>query len=100
MEFLSRLIDLLRNLGEDAKWRAMIDYLGTTNLYIVLFAIIFAETGLVGTPFLRGAALLFALGPMGPRGHIGLNLPVITVLLIVAAVLGDAVNYWIGYKIG
>ena len=100
MEFFSRLYDLLRHLGEDAKWQAMIDYLGTTNLYIVLFAIVFAETGLVVTPFLPGDSLLFALGAIGAREGVGINLPVITVLLIIAAILGDAVNYWIGYKIG
>ena len=99
MEFFRRLYDLLRHLGEDDKWRAMLDYVGTPTLYVVLFAIVFAETGLVVTPFLPGDSLLFAVGAIGARG-VGVNLPVITVLLIVAAVLGDAVNYWIGYKIG
>lgn len=99
MEFLRRLYDLLRHLGEDDKWRAMIDYMGTPMLYGILFAIVFAETGLVITPFLPGDSLLFALGAMGAR-DIGINLPLVTVLLIVAAVLGDAVNYWIGYRLG
>lgn len=54
MKFFSLLFDLLRHLGEDAKWEAMITYIGTTNLYVVLFAIVFAETGLVVTPFLPG----------------------------------------------
>jgi membrane-associated protein len=100
MEFFSRLYDLFFHLGEDAKWQSMIGYLGTTNLYIVLFAIVFAETGLVVTPFLPGDSLLFALGAIGARDGVGINLPVITVLLIFAAILGDALNYWIGYKIG
>jgi len=99
MEFFRRLYDLLRHLGEDEKWRSMIDYMGTPTLYAILFAIIFAETGLVVTPFLPGDSLLFALGAMGAR-DIGINLPLATVLLIVAAVLGDAVNYWIGYRLG
>src|SRR5829696_7874380 len=100
MEFFRRLFDLIfRGLGDDAKWRAMIDYIGTPTLYVVLFAIVFAETGLVVTPFLPGDSLLFALGAMGAR-DIGINLPLVTVLLIVAAILGDAVNYWIGYKLG
>ena len=99
MEFFRRLYDLLRHLGEDAKWESMIQYIGTPTLYAVLFAIIFAETGLVVTPFLPGDSLLFAIGAIGARG-IGINLPLITVLLIVAAVLGDAVNYWIGYRLG
>ena len=99
MEFLRKLYDLLRHLGEDAKWQGMIDYIGVGNLYAVLFLIVFAETGLVVTPFLPGDSLLFAIGALGARG-IGIDLTVVTVLLIVAAVLGDAVNYWIGYKLG
>ena len=99
MEFFRRLYDLLRHLGEDQKWAQMIDYIGPHTLYAVLFAIVFAETGLVVTPFLPGDSLLFALGAMGAR-DVGINLPLVTVLLIVAAVLGDAVNYWIGYRLG
>src|SRR5215213_8764458 len=99
MEFFRRLYDLLRHLGEDEKWRAMIDYVGTPTLYVVLFAIVFAETGLVVTPFLPGDSLLFAVGAVGAR-DIGINVPLVTVLLIVAAVLGDAANYWIGYRLG
>ena len=99
MEFFSKLYDLLRHLGEDAKWADMIQYIGVGKLYAVLFLIIFCETGLVVTPFLPGDSLLFAIGALGARG-IGFNLPLITGLLIVAAVLGDAVNYWIGYRLG
>jgi membrane-associated protein len=69
-------------------------------LYIVLFAIIFAETGLVVTPFLPGDSLLFAVGAVaanpGSPVHIGLT----AALLVVAAVLGDAANYGIGYLVG
>src|SRR5687767_7559127 len=99
MEFFRRLFDLLRHLGEDDKWRAMLDYVGTPTLYVILFAIVFAETGLVVTPFLPGDSLLFAIGAIGARG-VGINVPLISALLIVAAVLGDAVNYWVGYKLG
>lgn len=99
MEFFEKLFDLLRNLGEDAKWTDMIAYIGVFKIYLVLFAIIFAETGLVILPFLPGDSLLFAIGAMGAR-DVGLNLPLVTVLLIVAAIVGDAVNYWIGFKIG
>jgi membrane-associated protein len=99
MEFFRKLYALLRHLGEDQPWRDMIGYLGPSNLYIVLFAIVFAETGLVVTPVLPGDSLLFALGAVGRRG-VGINLPVVTVLLMLAAVLGDAVNYWIGYRVG
>ncbi|HYO08941.1 MAG TPA: VTT domain-containing protein [Tepidisphaeraceae bacterium] len=100
MEFFSRLYNLLRHLGDDSAWASMVSYIGQPTLYAVLFAIIFAETGLVITPFLPGDSLLFALGAIGARHEIGINLPLVTVLLIVAAILGDAVNYWIGYKLG
>ena len=99
MEFFRKLYDLLRHLGEDAKWQAMIDYIGVHWLYGVLFLIVFAETGLVVTPFLPGDSLLFAIGALGARG-IGINLPLVTGLLIAAAIIGDAVNYWVGYKLG
>jgi membrane-associated protein len=100
MEFFHKLFDLIfGGLGDDAKWTAMIEYIGVGKLYAVLFLIVFAETGLVVTPFLPGDSLLFAIGALGARG-IGINVWLLSGLLIVAAVLGDAVNYWIGYKIG
>ena len=74
MEFFRKLYALLRHLGEDQPWRDMIAYLGPTNLYIVLFAIVFAETGLVVTPFLPGDSLLFAVGAVAPA-RLGINLP-------------------------
>src|SRR5678816_3258403 len=100
MTFLKLLIDLFRHLNETAKWNALIDHVGQGNIYVVLFLIIFCETGLVVTPFLPGDSLLFAIGAIGARDEIKLNVPVLTVLLIIAAVLGDAVNYFIGYKLG
>ena len=102
MEFLRKLYGLLRHLGDDAKWQGMIDYIGVGNLYAVLFLIVFAETGLVVTPFLPGDSLLFAIGALGARPGLRdlINLPLITVLLIAAAIIGDAVNYWIGFKLG
>ncbi|MGD9904119.1 MAG: VTT domain-containing protein [Vicinamibacterales bacterium] len=65
--------------------------------YAVLFAIIFAETGLVVTPFLPGDSLLFAAGALGATGLF--RLEVLTPVLVVAAVLGDAVNYSIGARV-
>jgi membrane-associated protein len=69
-------------------------------LYAVLFAIIFAETGLVVTPLLPGDSLLFAVGAVAAHPGSPLNIGILAVLLVVAAVLGDAVNYSIGYFVG
>ncbi len=69
-------------------------------LYVVLFAVIFCETGLVVTPFLPGDSLLFAVGALAASANSPLSLPLLLVLLIVAAILGDAVNYSIGYWVG
>lgn len=66
--------------------------------YAILFVIVFAETGLVVTPFLPGDSLLFAAGAVCVVGS--LNAPLLIVLLIVAAVLGDGVNYAIGARFG
>lgn len=67
-------------------------------MYAILFAIIFAETGLVITPFLPGDSLLFAVGAIAARGV--LSLPVILLGLSVAAILGDMVNYAVGKFFG
>lgn len=67
-------------------------------VYALLFAIVFAETGLVVTPFLPGDSLLFTVGALAARGS--MNVWVIAALLIGAGILGDAVNYWIGKWIG
>jgi membrane-associated protein len=69
-----------------------------SSLYALLFAIIFCETGLVVTPFLPGDSLLFAVGALCAMG--GLNLYAVIPLLLLAAVLGDATNYFIGSQIG
>jgi membrane-associated protein len=69
-------------------------------LYVILFAIIFCETGLVVTPFLPGDSLLFAIGALAVGEGSPLSLALLLPLLIVAAVVGDAVNYWAGHLIG
>ena len=66
--------------------------------YVVLFLIVFAETGFVVTPFLPGDSLLFAAGAIVALGS--LNIWVIVFLLVIAAIAGDTVNYWIGHYFG
>jgi membrane-associated protein len=68
--------------------------------YLLLFAIVFCETGLVVMPFLPGDSLLFAAGAVTALEGSELNPVVMMVLLIIAAILGDAVNYTVGYKVG
>ena len=67
-------------------------------LYVILFAVVFCETGLVVTPVLPGDSMLFAVGVVTVTS--GLSLPATLAVLIAAAVLGDAVNYFIGYYVG
>jgi membrane-associated protein len=69
-------------------------------LYVILFAVIFCETGLVVTPFLPGDSLLFAVGAVIALPDSALNLPLMLGLLITAAILGDAANYFVGLKLG
>lgn len=69
-------------------------------LYAILFLIIFAETGLVVTPFLPGDSLLFAAGSLASIPGSALNPHLLFVIFFVAAVLGDTLNYWIGHKVG
>jgi membrane-associated protein len=71
-----------------------------TWTYLILFLIIFAETGLVVTPFLPGDSLLFAAGAIVAKPESGLNIFLLSIILIVAAFLGDLVNYHIGDYIG
>jgi membrane-associated protein len=67
-------------------------------VYALLFVIIFVETGLVVMPFLPGDSLLFVVGAMAGVGQ--LSFPVVVILMLVAAILGDQVNYTIGRKVG
>lgn len=95
MELITGLIDFIlhidRHLVEIIK-----DY-GTWT-YLILFLIIFSETGFVVTPFLPGDSLLFVIGALGAKGALSFELALI--LLILAAVGGNTLNYFIGKMIG
>jgi membrane-associated protein len=97
MEPLRRFVDILLHL--DAHLLEWIDTY-QQNVYWILFAIVFCETGLVVTPFLPGDSLLFAVGALSATEGSPIKVVEVTVLLIFAAVIGDAVNYWLGRKIG
>lgn len=96
-ESLAYLIDLVLHL--DKHLSTLSTSLGSW-LYVILFAVVFCETGLIVTPFLPGDSLLFAVGALVALPEAGLSLPLIFVLLTVAAILGDAVNYRVGRMIG
>ena len=66
--------------------------------YLILFVIIFCETGLVIMPYLPGDSLLFVAGALAGAGY--LNIEVLLVALVAAAILGDSLNYWIGNRVG
>lgn len=95
MEFIETVIDFVLHL--DRHLKEIIDAYGVWT-YAILFLIIFCETGLVVTPFLPGDSLLFAAGAFAAAG--ALDPWVVTLLLAVAAIIGDTVNYWIGERIG
>lgn len=95
MEFITNIFSFVlhidKHLGE------IISNYGTAS-YIILFLIVFAETGLVFVPFLPGDSLLFAAGAFAALGSF--NIYGLLFLLLVAAVVGDTVNYWIGHFFG
>ena len=103
MELLQSALDFFLNLDKHL-FTMIVDY--GVWVYLILFLIIFVETGLVIMPFLPGDSLLFAAGTfcagvIGQNGETAsLNLFLVLFLLIVAAVLGDTVNYTLGKKVG
>lgn len=94
---LHQLVDIFLHLDKHLN-----DWAGQLGggLYGILFAIIFCETGLVVTPFLPGDSLLFAVGALCATSDAVLSLPLVMALMFAAAVLGDAVNYSIGRRLG
>ena len=97
MDFLLQLFDYFRHL--DTHLADLTREYGAWT-YGILFAIIFCETGLVVTPILPGDSLLFAAGSIAAIPNSGLNVVVMWALLLVAAIAGDTVNYWIGNAVG
>jgi membrane-associated protein len=104
MEIFSELVALLYKFVDivlhlDAHLNEWILLFGPW-IYVILFLIIFCETGLVVTPFLPGDSLLFALGALTVVDNAYLQMPLLCTVLITAAILGDAVNYSIGKYAG
>src|SRR6188474_932546 len=95
MELLAQLVDIVLHL--DVHLVRMVAEYGVW-IYAILFAIIFCETGLVVTPILPGDSLLFVAGAVAAGGD--LNVHLLAVLLIAAAILGNSVNYAIGRWLG
>ncbi len=97
MEFFTFLVDFLLHIDKHLE-EIIRDYQNWT--YAILFLIIFAETGFVVTPFLPGDSLLFAMGTLIAGGNTGLSIWVMLILLIVAAILGNSLNYKLGSYFG
>jgi len=97
LDLIKKLIDFILHI--DRHLAEIIAAYGHWT-YALLFLIIFAETGLVITPFLPGDSLLFAAGAFCAKPETGLNVHLMAALLLVAAIIGDTLNYWIGAKIG
>jgi len=95
MQIISELVDFILHL--DVHLNAIIQNFGIWT-YLILFLIIFLETGIVITPFLPGDSLLFAAGSFAALGS--LNVFALFIILTLAAILGDTLNYWIGHFIG
>ena len=94
---METLLDIFLHLDQHLN-----EWAGTLGpwLYLVLFLVVFCETGLVATPFLPGDSLLFAVGALASIEDSPIHLGLMILLLIVAAIVGDAVNYAIGRYLG
>ncbi len=95
MEFLQKIIDFILHI--DQHLTDLILQFGNMT-YLILFLIVFCETGLVVTPFLPGDSLFFAAGALAANGS--MSLPLIFIVCFLGAVLGNTVNYFIGRKLG
>lgn len=97
MEIVKNLVDFILHI--DKHLSAIISQYHALT-YLILFIIIFAETGFVITPFLPGDSLLFAAGALIAGGNTGLNIYILAIILIVAAFTGNTVNYLLGNYLG
>jgi membrane-associated protein len=97
LETLSNIIDSLLHIDQYLV-QIVRDY--RTWTYLIIFLIIFAETGFVVTPFLPGDSLLFAVGALIAKGDTGLNIYIMALLLIAAGISGNTVNYFLGSFLG
>jgi membrane-associated protein len=97
MSWLHTLIDYFLHM--DQKLVELANATGSW-LYAILFLVIFCETGLVVTPFLPGDSLLFVVGALAAKPEFHISLPLTALLMSFAAILGDAVNYSIGKRLG
>ncbi|MEI2263685.1 DedA family protein [Erwinia sp. CGal63] len=97
MEVIHTVIDFILHI--DVHLQAMVAQYGVW-IYAILFLILFCETGLVVTPFLPGDSLLFVAGALAAIPDSALNVHLMALLLCVAAIVGDAVNYTIGRLFG
>ena len=95
--FLMSFVDLVLHLDKHLP-EIMAAY--GSFIYAILFAVVFCETGLVVTPFLPGDSLLFACGALAAAAPEGMDIKIVTVIFLVAAILGDASNYMIGEHLG
>jgi membrane-associated protein len=97
LELIKHLIDFILHIDKNL---ALIISQYHTTTYLILFAIIFAETGFVVTPFLPGDSLLFAAGALIAAGGTGLDITLLALILIVSAFAGNTVNYLLGNYLG
>ena len=95
MELLQQIFDIALHLDRHLAW--LVEHYGVW-VYAILFAIVFCETGLVFLPFLPGDSLLFVCGAIAAVG--GMDMGVLSAVLISAAILGDSVNYAFGHYVG
>ena len=90
------LVDFILHI--DAHMVSLVQQYGV-GIYPILFAIVFIETGVVIFPFLPGDSFLFAAGALTALGGNLLHLPYVIAICVIAAILGDTMNYWIGHTI-